>query len=48
MKTKISISVEEKTNNQIEAILDDGFFRSKSHVIEYAVKKFIKSQNEPT
>ena len=44
MKKKISISIEEKTDVILESIANEGFFRNKSHVIEYAVNKFLREQ----
>jgi len=41
MKQKVSISIEEDTIKKIEERLDDGIFRNKSHLIEYAVKKLL-------
>lgn len=44
MKKKVSISIEEKTISKIEDILEDGQFRNKSHVIEFAVNKFMQEK----
>ena len=44
MKKKISISIEEDTITNIEDCLSEGFFRNKSHVVEFAVTKFIKEK----
>jgi Arc/MetJ-type ribon-helix-helix transcriptional regulator len=43
MKQKISISIEDEVISRIEERLGDGLFRNKSHLIEYAVNKFLKS-----
>ena len=42
MKKKISVSIEEKTIDDIDKFIEDGLFRNKSHVIEYAINKFMK------
>lgn len=42
MKAKISITIEESMLDNIDEVLKDGLFRNKSHVIEYAVKKFLE------
>jgi len=41
MKRKLSVSVEEKTVNEIENLIQSGKFRNKSHVIEFAVNSYI-------
>ena len=41
MKQKLSISIEEKVLKQVEDFLDDGTFRNKSHLIEFALNKFM-------
>jgi Arc/MetJ-type ribon-helix-helix transcriptional regulator len=38
----MSISIDEEKINLIEKLLSDGKFRSKSHVIEYSIDKFLK------
>jgi Arc/MetJ-type ribon-helix-helix transcriptional regulator len=43
MKRKLSVSVEEKTVNEIEELIQSGKFRNKSHVIEFAVNSFINN-----
>ncbi len=42
MKTKLSISMDEGLLKEIEAHLEEGSFRNKSHIIEYALKSFLK------
>lgn len=42
MKQKISISIDEKRLMEIELLLDDCRFRSKSHVLEMALNKFLE------
>jgi Arc/MetJ-type ribon-helix-helix transcriptional regulator len=46
MKQKISVTIEEETIKLIETILADARFRNRSHVIEYSLKEFLKSQEE--
>jgi len=41
MKKKISISIEEEANEKLEDYVEDGRFRNKSHVIEFALNKFM-------
>ena len=42
MKTKLSISMDEELVKQIEAHLTEGSFKNKSHIIEYALKEFLR------
>jgi len=42
MKQKISISIDEEKVVLLEKLLQNGAFRSKSHVIEYSLDKFLK------
>jgi len=42
MKQKISLSMEEETLKKIDAYVSEGSFRNKSHVVEFALNKFIK------
>jgi len=42
MKQKISISVDEEKLQKLEKFLVSGIFRSKSHVIEYSLTKFLE------
>ena len=44
MKTKLSISMDEELVKQIEANLEEGSFRNKSHIIEYALKEFLRKE----
>ena len=41
MKEKITVTVENEVIKQIEDKLKDGLFRNKSHVVEYALKRFL-------
>jgi Arc/MetJ-type ribon-helix-helix transcriptional regulator len=45
MKTKISVSMDEKLVKQAKNVVDEGRFRNKSHLIEYALKTFLKKKN---
>jgi len=45
MKQKISISIDEEKVVLLEDLLHDGKFRSKSHVIEYSLDKFLKENS---
>ncbi len=40
MKEKLTITVESEVVEQIESRLKDGLFRNKSHVVEYALRRF--------
>jgi Arc/MetJ-type ribon-helix-helix transcriptional regulator len=44
MKKKLSISIEEQTIDNLDSYLSDGFFRNKSHIIEFAINKFMKEK----
>jgi Arc/MetJ-type ribon-helix-helix transcriptional regulator len=46
MKQKLSITIDEKTIKVVENMLKEGLFRSKSHVIEYSLNKFLKKMQE--
>ena len=46
MKKKVSISVEESTIEKLEEYISDGAFRNKSHVIEFAVNKFMEGNRK--
>ena len=46
MKQKISVTIDEKKIKLIENLLKQERFRSKSHVIEYAVNKFLEKEND--
>jgi Arc/MetJ-type ribon-helix-helix transcriptional regulator len=45
MKQKISISIDEEKIKLVEKLLQDGKFRSKSHVIEYSIDRFLKEND---
>jgi Arc/MetJ-type ribon-helix-helix transcriptional regulator len=44
MKQKLSITVDEEKIRLIEEMLKEGLFRSKSHVVEYSLDKFLKEK----
>jgi len=44
MKQKLSITIDEEKIEQIEKMLEDGLFRSKSHILEYSLTKFLKGE----
>jgi len=46
MKQKISVTIDEEKIKLIENILKEGLFRSKSHVLEYSLNKFLKENNQ--
>ena len=46
MKIKLSITIDEKKIKLIENLLKQEKFRSKSHVIEYSLNKFLQEQND--
>ncbi len=44
MKKKVSVSISEETIGRIEEFMFDGQFRNKSHVIEFALNKFMREK----
>ena len=46
MKTKISVSIDEKKIKLVEELLRNGKFRNKSHVLEYGLDKLLEEENE--
>jgi len=44
MRKKISVSIKEETINKLDEYIEDGAFRSKSHVVEFALNKFIEDK----
>ena len=46
MKHKLSVTLDEELVNDIIRNLSTGKFRNKSHLVEYAVKEFLKSEGE--
>jgi Arc/MetJ-type ribon-helix-helix transcriptional regulator len=48
MKKKVSVSIEEKTIDKLDDYVKEGQFRNKSHVIEFALNKYMReNENEP-
>ena len=45
MRGKLSISIEEELIRKIEDKVKSGIFRNKSHLVEYAVNKFLKEKD---
>jgi Arc/MetJ-type ribon-helix-helix transcriptional regulator len=41
MKKKLSISIDENSVEKLDAYVQEGSFRNKSHVIEFALNKFM-------
>jgi Arc/MetJ-type ribon-helix-helix transcriptional regulator len=47
MKQKLSITIEEDKIKLLEKLLKEGKFRSKSHIMEYSLNKFLEgNKNE--
>ncbi len=46
MKIKLSISMDKELARKAEEKLQGGLFRNKSHIIEYALRKFLEGENE--
>jgi Arc/MetJ-type ribon-helix-helix transcriptional regulator len=42
MKQKLSITIDEEKVKLIEQLLKEGMFRSKSHILEYSLNKFLQ------
>lgn len=42
MKQKLSVSLNKATLDKVEALIQDGTFRNKSHVVEIAISKLVK------
>jgi len=42
MKNRISITINEDTLENLDAILQEGLFRNRSHLIEFSLNKFLK------
>ena len=45
MKQKVSLTIGEDNLAKVNEILEQGLFRNKSHVMEYALIKFLQEQN---
>ena len=46
MRQKISISVDEDKMIKIEELLKGSRFRSKSHIMEYSLNKYLKESKD--
>ena len=46
MKKRLSITIEQERITELDEILRKGIFRNKSHILEYALIKFLESKNE--
>jgi len=46
MKQKLSITIEEDKIKLLEKILKEGKFRSKSHIMEYSLNKFLQETKD--
>jgi len=47
MKQKLSITIDEEKVKLIEELLQEGFFRNKSHILEFALIKFLENEEYP-
>ena len=48
MKEQISITVDRELLARLGGVLEDGLFRNKSHLFEYAVRKLVKEMHGNT
>ena len=46
MKKRISATIEEETDKILNALLKDGTYRNKSHIIEIAIKLLKEQKHE--
>lgn len=46
MKQKLSITIDEENVKVIDGILKKGLFRNKSHILEYALIKFLEGKED--
>lgn len=44
MKTKLSISMNKELVEEAEKEIVEGRFRNKSHIVEYALKEFLRKK----
>jgi Arc/MetJ-type ribon-helix-helix transcriptional regulator len=44
MKQKLSVTIDEEKIELVEEILKQGLFRNKSHVLEFALSKFLEEK----
>lgn len=45
-RQKLSVSLEEDVVERAKAILKEGKFRNMSHIIEYALRRFLTSESK--
>ena len=46
MKTRLSITIDEEKIKKVNEILKKGLFRNKSHILEYALIKFLEGEKQ--
>ena len=46
MKQKLSISIDKETIEKLNSYISEGSFRNKSHVVEFALNKFMKGEDK--
>lgn len=46
MKKKLSIAMETELVDTVEAIVNEGRFRSRSHIIEYALRTYLRGEHK--
>lgn len=46
MKQKLSVTIDQEKVKRIEKLLEEGLFRNKSHILEFALTKFLEEKNE--
>ena len=44
MKQKLSITMEEKVVEEILKLIEEGRYRNKSHIVEYAVRRLLREE----
>jgi len=44
MKQKLSITMEEKVVEDILKLVEEGRYRNKSHIVEYAVRRLLRGE----
>lgn len=46
MKQKLSVTIDEEKIKLLKKLLKEDKFKSKSHVVEYMLNKFLKDEND--
>jgi Arc/MetJ-type ribon-helix-helix transcriptional regulator len=46
MKQKLSITIDKDKIKELNRMLKEGRFRSRSHILEYSLNKFLKSEKD--